>query len=212
MRAFCLVFLITINTACFGQGLSALSPEQRVAAAVLPLPPVLRDHASVIELDKQRAPVTIRKGTNGMVCMLGSSLADFDARCYHASFMPLILRVRQLYARGQKLEEADVDKDIDNDVKGKKLTLPDHPTAGYRMLGPMSAYDRTTNTAGKEIRAWQSIHFPYKTATEIGLPLEGEVPRTVPYVMASGTFWSHVMIEHSPDEQAEIGKGTTPNP
>ena len=136
MRAFCLVFLITINTACFGQGLSALSPEQRVAAAVLPLPPVLRDHASVIELDKQGAPVTIRKGTNGMVCMLGSSLAEFDACCYHASFMPLILRVRQLYARGQKLEEADVDKDIDNDVKGKKLTLPDHPTAGYRMLGP----------------------------------------------------------------------------
>jgi PAS domain S-box-containing protein len=46
------------------------------------------------------------------------------------------------------------------------------------------------------IASWQSVHFPYKTAGEIGLPEEGQVSPTMPYVMASGTFWSHVMIEH----------------
>jgi hypothetical protein len=64
------------------------------------------------------------------------------------------------------------------------------------MLGPISAYNPATNTVSNEIEAWQSIHFPYKTAAEIGLPEEGTVARTMPYVMASGAFWSHVMIEH----------------
>jgi len=64
------------------------------------------------------------------------------------------------------------------------------------MLGPMSAYQPATNAVGKEIQSWQSVHFPYKTAAEIGLPEEGQVTGTMPYVMASGTYWSHVMIEH----------------
>jgi hypothetical protein len=88
---------------------------------------------------------------------------------------------------------------IDAEAKAGKLILPDHPTAGYRMLGPISDYNPATNTVGKEIRSWQSIHFPYKTAAEIGLPEEGQVSRTMPYVMSSGTFWSHVMIEHEED-------------
>jgi len=64
------------------------------------------------------------------------------------------------------------------------------------MLGPITAYHQETNTVDKEIESWQSVHFPYKTAAEIGFPEEGEVDRIVPYVMTSGTFWSHVMIEH----------------
>jgi len=87
-------------------------------------------------------------------------------------------------------------------VKSGKLVLPDHPTAGYRMLGPISAYHVATNTTDKEIESWQSVHFPYKTAAEIGLPEEGTVARTMPYVMSSGTFWSHMMIEHV-DEPAK---------
>ncbi len=70
------------------------------------------------------------------------------------------------------------------------------------MFGPISGYDAATNTVTKEIACWQSIHFPYKTAAEIGLPVEGEVARTMPYVMASGTFWSHGMIEHE-DEMGQ---------
>jgi hypothetical protein len=115
-------------------------------------------------------------------------------RCYHESFMPVIKRLKELFV--QNLKDEDVNRTVDAEVRAKKLTIPDHPTAGYRMLGPMTAYNPVSNTVGKEIASWQSIHFPYKTAAEIGLPKEGEVPRTMPYVMASGTIWSHVMIEH----------------
>jgi hypothetical protein len=152
----------------------------------------------VILFDKEGAPVIVRKGTNDMVCALIPSTTEFDARCYQSSFISVILRGRELRESGMKPD--DVEKEIDSEIQLKKIVLPDHPTAGYRMLGPISAYDRKTNTAGNAIESWQSIHFPYQTAKEIGLPVEGEVPRTVPYVMASGTYWSHVMIEHSPAE------------
>jgi len=208
MRTLCLPFLIIIGAiTCLAQGYGTLSTEQQIAAAVLPLPAVLRDQASVIVFDKREAPVTVRNGTNDMVCILNPSSTEFDARCYHSSFMPVILRGRELRNNGTK--PGDVAKEIDNEIQQKKLNLPDHPTAGYRMLGPISAYDQKTNTAGNAIRSWQSIHFPYKTAKEIGLPVEGEVPRTVPYVMASGTYWCHVMIEHSPAEQAEARENST---
>jgi len=208
MRTPCLAFLIMIGvTTCFAQGDGTLSTEQQVAAAVLPLPAVLRDQASVILFDQHEAPVVVRKGTNDMVCMLIPSNTEFDARCYHSSFVPVVLRGRELGRSGMNPE--DVAKNIDNEIQHKKLNLPDHPTAGYRMLGPISAYDQKTNTAGDAIQSWQSIHFPYKTAREIGLPVEGEVPRTIPYVMGSGTFWSHVMIEHSSAEQTEAREGKT---
>ena len=48
------------------------------------------------------------------------------------------------------------------------------------------------NTVSDTIDAWQSVHIPYRTAASLGLP-EGE-DGTHPYVMASGTFWAHVMI------------------
>jgi hypothetical protein len=208
MRTPCLASLIIIGaTTCLAHGYGTLSTEQQIAAAVLPLPAVLRDHASVILFDKHEAPVIARKGTNDMICMLIPSSTEFDARCYHSSFMPVILRGRELRNSGMKSK--DVAKTIDNEIQHKKLNLPDHPIAGYRMLGPISAYDQKTNTAGNAIESWQSIHFPYKTAKEIGLPVVGEVPRTVPYVMASGTYWCHVMIEHSPAEQAEARDGNT---
>jgi|SRR5215831_268286 len=185
---------------------SALSPAQRVlsskqqiAAAVLPLPEVLRDKATVVGYAPDLSVVTLRQGSNGMVCSVFQPGTDqFDMRCYHESFMPLIRRLRELHAKN--LRDEDVDHVIDEEIKTKKLILPDHPTAGYRMYGPISAYEAATNAVGKEIRAWQSIHFPYKTAAEIGLAEEGQVPRTIPYVMTSGTFWSHVMIEHEGDD------------
>jgi hypothetical protein len=62
------------------------------------------------------------------------------------------------------------------------------------MLGPISAYDPATNAVTGEIRSWQSLHLPFQTAGDLTLPTESN--RDMPYVMASGTWWAHVMIEH----------------
>ena len=48
--------------------------------------------------------------------------------------------------------------------------------AGYRMLGPIGAYDAATNKV-------------------MDLTLSTESKRDMLYLMASGTCWAHVMIE-----------------
>jgi len=169
--------------------------SQQIAAAVLPLPDALRAQATVIGYAPDLGLITIRAGTNGMVCTATRpGDQNFDVRCYQESFMPIVLRLRELH--GQGLPQKEVYRVVDSEIQSKKLPLPASPAAGYRMLGPISAYSVATNSVGLEIESWQSIHFPYKTAAEIGLPEEGKVPRTFPYVMTSGTVWSHVMIEH----------------
>ena len=197
MRGLLMALTISVlfSTSANAQQPQAPPARQQIASALLPLPEVMRTQATVLGYAPDLSLVTLRQGSNGMVCTASRpGNAEFDVRCYHESFMPVVRRLRELNSEGVKDDE--VFRIIDAEVKAKKLRIPDHPTAGYRMLGPISAYQLGTNTVGKEIRSWQSVHFPYKTAAEIGLPEEGQVPRTIPYVMTSGTFWSHVMIEH----------------
>jgi hypothetical protein len=202
MRSFhILLSLLLVGAPAIAQPPQVPPPNQQIAAAVLPLPAPMRERATVVGYASNLSLVTLRQGSNGMVCTATRPGDDeFDVRCYHESFMPVVRRLRELYSQG--VQQAEVYRTVDAEVKAKKLPLPDHPTAGYRMLGPATGYITATNTVTKEIASWQSIHFPYKTAAEIGLPEEGEVARTMPYVMASGTFWCHVMIEHE-DEMGQ---------
>src|SRR2546430_426743 len=201
MRDWLILFMIAIlfstlfSTSAFAQAPQAPPASRQIAAAVLPLPEVMREHATVLGYAPDLSLVTLRQGSNRMVCTASRPGNDeFDVRCYHESFMPVVRRLRDL--RSQGVKQAEIDHIIDAEVKAKKLAIPDHPTAGYRMLGPISPYPSPPPAVGKEIQSWQSVHSPKKPAAEIGLPEEGQVTGTMPYVMASGTFWSHVMIEH----------------
>ena len=192
-----LIFFCLLRFPAIAQRPTVPPPPQQIAAAVLPLPEPMRAGAGVLGYAPDLSLIPLRPSANGMVCTgtyPGSE--TFDVRCYHESFMPLIRRVRELYEK--KLSREQVSQTIDAEVKSGKLVLPDHPTAGYRMQGPTRGYNPQTNSVSKEIYSWQSIHFPYKTAAELGLPEEGTVSRALPYVMSSGTYWSHVMIEHEP--------------
>ena len=167
---------------------------EAIAAAVLPLPDALRGSASVVRLDPAGKPDVLRKGTNGMVCIADRPGDEqFDVRCYQESFIPVVYRAFQLgyQVSGEKVEA---------EIKAGKLQLSNQPTAGYRCLGPASGYKASTNSVSSQIECWQSIHFPFRTARDIGLPDETEVPenlqRTIPYVMSSGKYWAHVMIRH----------------
>jgi len=165
-----------------------------IAGALLPLPQQLQAGATVVRLDASFQPEVLRKGTNGMVCIADRPNDDrFDVRCYRDSFIPVVYRAFQLgySVSGEK---------VDAEVRSGKLQLSRDPTAGYRCLGPISAYDAARNAIGAQIECWQSIHFPFRTAAELGLPDEDNVPasqqREVPYVMSSGNYWAHVMIRH----------------
>src|SRR4029077_13070150 len=148
MRSFhILLFLLLVGASAIAQPPQVPPPNQQIAAAVLPLPAPMRDRATVVGYASNLSLVTLRQVSNGMVCTATRPGDDeFDVRCYHESFMPLIRRLRDLNA--QELKQSEVDRIINDEVKSGKLVLPDHPTAGYRMLGPISAYHVATNTTG----------------------------------------------------------------
>lgn len=171
-----------------------LSQTPEIAAATIPLPESLRNGAGVVRLDSANQPVVLRKNTNGIVCIADKPGDDkFDVRCYQKDFIPVVYRAFQLgySVSGPKVE---------TEIKEGKLQLSNQPAAGYRCLGPVSGYNASTNAIDGQIRCWQSIHFPFRTAQEIGFPDMAEIPEslrnTMPYVMASGKYWAHVMITH----------------
>ena len=175
-------------------GQAPAGATQMIAAAVLPLPTQLRAGATVVRLNSSLEPEVLRKGTNGMVCIADTPTDDrFDVRCYRDIFIPVVYRAFQLGYRvsGEK---------VGAEIKAGKLQLSREPTAGYRCLGPAAGYDAARNAIDARIECWQSIHFPFRTAAEVGFPDEADVPesqqRSTPYVMSSGTYWSHVMIRH----------------
>ena len=174
-------------------GVAAQQPDRarRIAAAVLPLPVELRGAAGVVALDGQGQPQVWRASANGMVC-LADSPGDsvFDVRCYQAGFVPVIYRIRQLIAQG--VADSALEGTIDAEIRSGKLPITKAPTAGYRMYGPVTGYDPARNAVSDRIDAWQSIHLPYRTAASMGLSTKEDGIH--PYVMASGTYWAHVMI------------------
>ena len=134
-----------------------------------------------------------------MVCIANRPGSDrLDVRCYQEDFIGVVYRAFQLSAEGIRGDK-QYDQ-IEAEIKAGKLSLPSHPTAGYRCAGPAKAYNVSTNTATDEIYCWESVHFPFRTARELGLMDESEIPenmqRRLPFVMSSGRYWSHVMIMH----------------
>lgn len=175
----------------------AAPSSQAVAASVLPLPEALRAGAGVRVVAPSGVSL-LRPSTNGLMCTADRPGDDvFDVRCYQVEWLAVMDYVRLL--RQQGVKDSTLDARLKDAERQGIIRFPDSPTAGYRMLGPISAFDTTTTSAGKAISTWQSVHFPFHTAMEIGLP---DAPEGVmPYVMASGTWWSHVMIVHRPVDE-----------
>jgi hypothetical protein len=168
-----------------------------IAASVLPLPEALRAGAGVRVVAPSGVRI-LRPSTNGLMCTADRPGDEvFDVRCYHVDWLTVMDYARLLRQQGVR------DSVLDARLKGAEqqgvIRFPDSPTAGYRMLGPIRAFDATTASAGDAISKWQSVHFPFRTATELGLPITAE--GDMPYVMASGTWWSHVMIVHRPVDE-----------
>lgn len=191
----CLLLVIYTGAAETLLAQTPVSSAEQIAAALLPLPEAMRADAGVRVFTASGAMVPLRPSRNGMMCTVVRPGSDeFDVRCYAEEFLKVMDRAREL-SRAER-DTLLAQRRLDEEIRSGRLRLPDHPTAGYRMLGPIKGYDPRTNSVTAEIEKWQSVHFPYKTAAELHLPTEPN--GTMPFVMASGTWWSHVMIVHSP--------------
>ncbi|MBL8978824.1 MAG: hypothetical protein JNM53_10445 [Gemmatimonadetes bacterium] len=171
----------------------APSTPEILAASVLPLPTALRDGAGV-RLVSPAGVSILRPSSNGLMCTADRpGDAVFDVRCYQVEFLAVMDYVRA--GRQQGMPDSTLDARLREAERQGVIRFPASPTAGYRMLGPIAGFDSAAVTTTTAIDRWQSVHFPFRTAAELGLPTERE--GTMPFVMSSGTWWSHVMIVHN---------------
>jgi hypothetical protein len=113
------------------------------------------------------------------------------------------VELRQEFLRAGKTVDAKMVNDVlDGEIKAGKLKLPDHPTMGFQMRGPLSGYNEAKNSVSSAIKAWQMVIIPYTTGASLSLP---EKPTEgMPWVMSSGTWSSHIMVEQGQMPQGQM--------
>jgi len=105
-----------------------ISNNQRIAADVLPLPESLRETATVVSYEPDQKMVTLRKGSNGMVCTADRPGDDvFYVNCFHESIFPLLNRVREISMAqppGSPKSRAAASLALEEEIKAGKWKAP----------------------------------------------------------------------------------------
>ena len=181
----------------------------KIATAVLPLPKEMRDSATVIDLVSGGKIDTLRNGTSDMVCAYHTPSVPQSSKtgekvlvlgCYYEAVSKLMIRAnaiqRELTAAGKAADNKAVDVQVDAEIKSGKLKLATVPTIGFRMAGPVDAFNPAVGAISPAVHTWQMLIIPYATGASLSLP-EKESDG-MPWVMAAGTFMAHVMIDPKP--------------
>lgn len=165
-------------------------PERQIAAAESPLPELLQKGAKVIGYNDQGKLVTLRPGTNEMICIADDPTAKrFHVACYHKSLEPYMSRGREL--RAQKKSEDVIDSTRARDVRMRRLSMPSRPAALYQYFAARDSVDPGTG-AVKGAQYLYVVYMPYATYKSTGItetPLAGG-----PWIMFPGTPFAHLMI------------------
>jgi hypothetical protein len=173
------------------QGVVYPSPARQIAAAVSPLPDQLQKGARVLGYNATGKLVTLRDGSNDMVCIADDpSGKQFHVACYHNSLEPFMARGRELHAL-KKSKEA-IDSVRARDVKTGRYSMPAKPAALYQYFASRDSVDAVTG-AVKGAEYLYVVYTPYATYKSTGI---SEVPVAGgPWIMYPGKPWAHLMIE-----------------
>ncbi len=173
-------------------------PERQIAAAVSPLPAPLQSGAKVLGYDETGKLVTLRAGTNEMICLADNPKNPrFHVSCYHQSLDAFMSRGRAL--RAQNMKEEDVDSTRAREVRAKRLAMPTRPAALYQYFASRDSVDAGTGSV-KGAQHLYVVYTPYATYKSTGIS-EAPVPGG-PWIMFPGTPFAHLMI--SPQKPATV--------
>lgn len=169
------------------QAWSGLSPETQIALAVQAAPEAMREDATVQGYDAAGAFVTLRKGSNDLVCMApGPTREDFEVSCHHVGLEPF-------FARGRELSAAGVTGQDRTQARWDEFTAGSLPipfgSVNYILHG--TGFDPATNEVSGAYLRW-TIYTPNATPESTGItpmPSSGG-----PWLMFPGTPGSHIMI------------------
>ncbi|CAA9359769.1 MAG: hypothetical protein AVDCRST_MAG11-4046 [uncultured Gemmatimonadaceae bacterium] len=162
----------------------------QVAAAVTPLPEGMRAGATVLGYAPGGARATLRRGTNGMICLADDPKApNFHVACYHQGLEPFMARGRALRAGGTT--GAAVDSVRFAEVASGKLAMPGGGGALYSLTGPAGSFDPATGA----VTGARPLHVLYlPNATEASTGMSATPAKSGPWLMNPGTPKAHVMF------------------
>ena len=162
--------------------------KEQIAATLLAAPEDRRAEAAVLGYNRQGALVTLREGTNDLICLADDPKKEkFSAACYHKDLEPFMARGRELIAQGITGQKR-------NDIRWKEigdgtLAMSRAPRALYILSG--AAYAAAAGKVTGAYLRWV-LYLPYATPETTGLSAK----RTPggPWLMGSGTAGAHIMI------------------
>ncbi len=165
-------------------------PAEQIAAAVRPAPAPLRAGARVMGYAADGSLVTLRPGTNELVCRADDPAdRNFHVACYHRDLEPFMARGRAL--RAENRTRAEIDSIREAEIEAGTLAMPRHATALYSL----SARPDSSGTPIDPATDGDPLHVvytPYATPESSGIT--ATPARGVPWLMYPGRPWAHVMI------------------
>ncbi|MEJ2538684.1 MAG: hypothetical protein P8188_01665 [Gemmatimonadota bacterium] len=187
------LLLSLVSLLAFGSSLSAqhpwsdLSPEMQIRLAVQAAPPEARDGATVQGWDDSGAFVTLREGSNSLVCMAPNPEREtLEVSCHHRDLEPYFARGRELSAQGITGNER-VQARWEEFTAGE-LPIP-FGTTNHILVG--SGLDPESGEIQDPFLRWV-VYTPNATPESTGLPARPG-PAT-PWLMFPGTPGAHIMF------------------
>ena len=180
-----------------------LSREAQIASAVLAAPEDRRAGAKVLSWDGKGPAVTLREGTNELVCLANNPNSEtrdssqasvvFGVACYHKALEPFMARGRELTASGIKDDKVR-DQTRWKEIDAGTLPFPREPRMLYVLEG--KGFDTASGRVIEPYLRWV-IYVPHATAESSGV--QTKAAPGVPWLMDPGTAGAHIMI--SPPRQ-----------
>lgn len=168
--------------------------DAQIAEAVQAAPMEQRDDATIYGFHADGTLVTIREGTNGVICRADDPTRDgWEVACYHESIEPFMARGRELRAEGVT-DAGELQQRRWAEADAGTLAMPEAPATLYILTG--DGFDAASGTVANSYLRWV-IYTPYATAEQTGLATQPGVPGE-PWLMFPGTAGAHIMIMPSP--------------
>jgi hypothetical protein len=165
-----------------------LPADLQIRLAVQAAPPAQRDGATVQGYDSAGVLVTLRKGSNRLICMAPDPThEDFEVSCHQADLEPFFARGRELRAQGVT-GRARTQARWDEIAAG---TLP-MPSGAMNAILTGSGFDSVTAEIRDPSMRWV-VYLPGATGASTGLPEQPLAPGA-PWLMDAGTPGAHIMI------------------
>jgi len=168
-----------------------LPSEVQISMATLASPEMYRDEATVLGYNDKGALVTLREGTNGLVCLADDpNKTGISVACYAVELEPYMARGRELIAEGKTEKEKREIRGIE--IEAGTLKMPQETAMVYVLSANEEDLDpKTGELKNSHIR--YVLYKPYMTGESTGLPTKPQA-MGMPWLMDAGTHRAHIMI------------------